>query len=768
MKHQSPLTMESQCLIQTPKKTGRWARRNGRPVHHTPSVSSPINNESENDDGDVDEKNDEDRDDGYPDGASSTAPDSGAIDELTEIDLTSAIQRGKFILRARRNETPPPKKRKYTRRTAASPSGGTQPSFTSPTHSSRSADVNSTNDEGGSGEEESDRTGKKRLNRSNRALTRSSQRIPRESTSPVVSKEPDLVFSKNTVSSEQDELEALKLTNTIAARRKLRRSGLHSVQDDELLSLPLPTRTRTKSTPKDSFHIETVSASPESMIAPSAEPSASVTPFSGNTTGHTVQPKKTGRGKYIRKGKRESPAPDPPCDALCASCALARPNSTRHSLGWFMFYMLEDLSTSLRLQQPQYNCSFSGCHTAFYTELELKAHIQTHYSRVEQLYALPPMKKRKEEEVDEEADGPEPSDFAPPNPAQMELSRGSHPQQNGIHMDEDSSQQANSSAPQWAMDVASASKAEPKEVTFYECTYPDCNDGEGEPNWFDSENALQVHVEKAHCGGLGHRLCTRCGLKPVYYGAAPVQPVRAGRYTKHSASPATNCVFGRGRKLPFEPLQGLSDPNMIPLPMMNLSYHPPTPAAIPSPPPIAIPLAAMSAAMHISPPHSTNNGFGTVHNPSHHLQDENDDNRGDDDTDRPKRSTRIRRSSAAASQASSYISSPYGTTAKHMRAAATASSIAPAPAPTEPAPVRVAKHTSVPTTAANPPRKVSKKVAPSAPTNKTTQMPPPSSLPSTTRNQPPRATHPETEPIAPSDMNAFLDLINLCSSIVEH
>lgn len=301
-----------------------------------------------------------------------------------------------------------------------------------------------------------------------------------------------------------------------------------------------------------------------------------------------------------------------------------------------------------------------------------------------------------------------------------------------------------------AHEAPATGNTRPKEVILFECSYPICSDEDGEPKTFETKTALQDHIDKVHCGNLSHRLCTRCGLKPVYFGTVPVQPIRGGRYSRNTASPATNCVYGKGRKLPFEPLQGLSEPNMIPLPLQNLSHEPPmSKTTLVHPASVHMPVHH-SAALH-SPPQSQPNN--NLHQPTQHLSPRNSfADEGEDrtetleDFDRPKRSTRIRRSSAAASQASSYISSPYGLSAKQARLAATQTSTS-------------AKQTAPAHHTASTQRKSKKGLAKPTATRGAQPIPPPIAA------IPPKAQA-DLDP-SPSDMNAFLDLINLCTSIVD-
>lgn len=963
----------------------------------TPNTAQSEEDEDSGSDGEKgDHEGDEDEQSSDIDPSIPDVPDLGA-DELTEIDLSSAIQRGKFILRASKNESLPPKKRKYTRRVPLNASGSSSHHNSSTHH--QSSNGGDASDEEGHDTRSSKKSKKSHHKTPTKSTQASSSHIPQRSSARLANSESVNVSSSakdreelsssavrdrdgssksgsiladGATTTEQDELEALKLANTIAARRKLRRSGHQASQDEEVLSLPLPTRQRAKPGSKEAGNAANNSDGQPTSSSP--QPNASTSPVttidlseegeteatsiqrpidraqnSGSATGHVTlsanntatngstnaNPKKTGRGKYIRKGKRDANSDSLP-EPLCAACATARPNSTRHSLGLFMFYMLEDHIASQRSGTPRYHCLSHRCGQSFYTEGELKQHLRTHFERIQKLFTEPPTKKRK---VAEESD-------SRPNAADSnhnhsnKVVEDSHSDQNtavsgsssseaakkdentsaaenvnsgdtGASMDVDADDLDNKNESQSKdkvdgditkedgenMDVdhvsgsveqdvapSASSSLEKvyKEVTYYQCDYEGCTtttDEEEDGAFFSSLSELHAHVTKVHCGGITQRPCSRCGTKNVY-ALAPVTTIagRAAR-AKNSASVSSHYAHGRGRMLPFEPLQGIAPPNMISLPLQNLSYQPP-PTASPSPAVLAVPHFATAAHAHAASlaqqqmhlplglmdphlvamgnvqmaptlsaatPHFTPQQLATIQSghpianghavnlpqPLQQTQqrqamplslmnvasvDKASSNASDaasaagaddnDSSDRPKRSTRIRRSSAAAQQmqATQLLSSPYGhLSSKQARAAAqeareaaraakamgshpshhsnaanhlgAAASFASAVGSSAPHHVATGKHASpaaaaAPTAQAPPKKKKGSIYSVSSPM--------PSALPTpaaaASQAQPTAATrnHPtKTETQAPAageggtDMGALLDLINLCSSIVE-
>lgn len=957
----------------TPKSAEKLKKANSA-VQSPSAAESPItvqseesdNSESEDDDDKAQQGDDDDEEGSAEEPSAPDVPDLGA-DELTEIDLSSAIQRGKFILRARRTESMPPKKRKYTRRVPLASPGSTS-------HNSASNHAGDASEEEGAHESRSSKKSKKSAHKTPTKPSHASSSHPQRASARLASteatnsaqaakdREDSYLASasrdrdhpaKNAsseVNPEQDELEALKLANTIASRRKLRRSGHQATQEDEVLSLPLPTRQRAKHGTKEggssATHSDGQPSSSSPQPAPSSvlvtvdlsaeeaesEPVVSVRPnmaapssASTASSAQIVAPapsfavpnaiganaKKTGRGKYVRKGKRDSNSDSPP-EPLCASCAMARPNNSRHSLGLYMFYMLEDHIASQRNRTPRYRCVSHRCGQTFYTEAELKEHLKTHFERIQKLFSEPPTKKRKVTEEDEsEANNSESnrnhsdkvattSKSSKPTTSEdaqssTEMKESEHLPSEGNasssmdvdHPDPESSpEEADGSAvdketaPEGSglMDVDSAhsrnngahSDREPsqailKEVIYYQCDFGGCTtstDDEEDGAFFASLPELNAHITKVHCGGITHRACSRCGTKDVY-SLAPVTTIagRAAR-AKNAASVSSHYVNGRGRMLPFDPMQGIAPPNMISLPLQNLSYQP-TPA--PSQSPIGVlaapqfvtaasahahmanlaqqqmhlpmgvvdpmmapiptnlsritphfapqPMAAMQAG-HILP-----NGHGLMQAQqaaqaqpfalmgaplgekpmSSSLGGNAADADDSESGDRPKRSTRIRRSSAAAQQmaATQHLTSPYGhLSSKQARAAAQEAREA----------VRAAKAmTASPTTlgghgfggnsfagtaaVAHPPPAPAKHASPAAnvpPKKKKGSIYSVSSPPPTTTApipaRPPPATTPrgKNETVGPAtaaataaaaaggaEMGALLDLINLCSSIVE-
>lgn len=963
------------------------------PVVETPITVPSESDESSESEGEKDDQGDEDEEGSSENEPSSVpdVPDLGA-DELTEIDLSSAIQRGKFILRARRTESMPPKKRKYTRRVPLASSSGA---------SHAASNGGDASDEEGAAVESrsSAKKPKKPLHKPSSKSSshasptahhpqRASARLASTDTSSTMAakEREDSYLSSNKgrdrsdgrdsdhsskilsaeALTEQDELEALKLANTIASRRKLRRSGHHASHEEEVLSLPLPTRQRAKPGTKEASNSPDGSISQPSSSSPQPNPAndpitvdlsedgepeviatvkAPLKPAS-STNSAPVAPgpnavpspafavpstlsanaKKTGRGKYVRKGKRDANADAAP-EPLCASCIMARPNSTRHSLGMYMFYMLEDHIASQRQHAPRYRCLSHRCGQTFYTESELKQHLKTHFERLQKLFTEPPTKKKKISEDEETEPSPtgksstesasqtksnavEPSSSSgEAKEGEKEKSEGStnsmdvdtHPSTENGHTkekekeaeeessaDEDDKMEIDESSLQTNGNAHSGS-AQPgsviKEVTYYQCDFEGCTTTTGDEEdgaFFPSLSSLQAHITKVHCGGITHRNCSRCNSKNVY-SLAPVTTIagRAAR-AKNAASVSSHYVHGRGRTLPFEPLQGIAPPNMISLPLQNLSYQPP-PAPVASPAVLGVPQMAASHAhlaalahQHMQMPmgivdpnlismanaqmapnlsnvtphftpqqiaalqagHLPTNGHGLT--PKQHQQArqlgllgvqsvENNfspsslasngtsaDSQSDDvdSGDRPKRSTRIRRSSAAAQQmaATQHLTSPYGhLSSKQARAAAqeareaarAAKAMSAAPSAlggganvghgfaasvnsphfaTAPA-AHMAPHTAphgkvVPAGPAHPPKKKKGMYSVSSPT------PPPPTVPvapqlahvprAAPQNPMPaqqRAPQPVAGPAAAAatgtDMGSFLDLINLCSSIVE-
>lgn len=962
------------------------------------------NEEMEAEDTREDEEDEEEDEDEISGSVSGSA--SGAVDDLTDIDLSSAIQRGKFILRARRNETLPPKKRKYTRRAPLSSSASHDRETSKNDHKSSKNEISSPDDSAGRKKKGATSSASQSTSTSTTAAKspslRSSQRLQKDSGGPLSpSKDAGTNFvssssQKHTNASESassnnmlvdDEVEALKLANTIASRRKLRRS---TGNDEDLVSLPLsrPKHTKDASSAannidgdsssgfKSSHSMNSVGSSSKasgsghhasnayksstSIVIDDEEgdtasskggksggnssdsksasdrPSSSQTGLTSSLGSNSTQPnssssshaqgasannnsgvgtngtasasnsaKKTGRGKYIRKGKRGAAATASAADSaqnpisadsaseqpLCASCALAKPNYTRNSLGVFMFYMLEDHVMSKRKNEPRYRCTVPRCNLRYFTEFELKMHTRTHFDHLQGVFAEPPMKRVKysEQEEDDDANVVEDDEEESGNTnangksaesddkdakttkkkyqkkkslkrlketssasasdkntssAESEEAKKEKESDSALRKNAETSEEnaklsnamevdgeaaASSSTTISANGPSSATKnvdsspkdssamnvdeqqqreqketsnsseqkdsAAPKECSRYYCEFEGCessfssslrsngaqgNEEEvitssGAGKSFSSLAELREHVEKVHCGGISHRSCSRCGSKNVY--SLPSSPAsnvsRAAARAKVTSTPATNCIHGRGRRLPFAPFQGIAPPNMISMPLQNLSYQPPsvpspTPsplahAAVLSPPqtqqhmlinsfnpiPVASPppppqhlqhltepqlAAAMQQAlvaqqqqqlhqqqqqqlaqqmahfgMHMAAPNAlqnANNTFNALAQPSphhavtaasrnaqsnylnqqqqlQHLRDAHssmahaggNNNNLDDggDGDRPKRSTRIRRTSAAAAQmqASQMLTSPYGhLSSKQARAAA--------------------------------------------------------------------------------------------------
>lgn len=979
----------------TPKSAEKQKKANTA-VQSPPAAETPItvqSDESESsgseDDEDKAEQGDEDDEDASAEEPSMPdAPDLGA-DELTEIDLSSAIQRGKFILRARRTESMPPKKRKYTRRVPLASPG-------SASHTSASNHAGDASEEEGAHESRSSKKSKKSSHKTPTKPSHTSSSHPQRASARLASNEAsnsaqaakeredsylspaarDRDHSSKNASSEvnpeQDELEALKLANTIASRRKLRRSGHQAAQEDEVLSLPLPTRQRAKPGTKEGGASATNSDGQPSSSSPQpapssvlittvdlseegeSEPVVSIRPnivapstSSSAPSAHIVAPapsfavpnaisanaKKTGRGKYVRKGKRDSNSDSPP-EPLCAACAMARPNSTRHSLGLYMFYMLEDHIASQRNRTPRYRCVSHRCGKTFYTEAELKEHLKTHFERIQKLFSEPPTKKRKvteeseneantsessgnrndknaatsktnktsnSEEAQASADGKESelSNFEGAASSSMDVDRSSpDTSSDGVEGNASQKKKEEEVAPEGsgAMEVdaapsqvnGSSSERQPsqaflKELIYYQCDFGGCTtttDDEEDGAFFASLPELHAHITKVHCGGITHRACSRCGTKDVY-SLAPVTTIagRAAR-AKNAASVSSHYVNGRGRTLPFDPMQGIAPPNMISLPLQNLSYQP-TPA--PSQSPVGVhaapqfvtaaaahahmaslaqqhmhlpmgavdpnlvtmanaqipsnlsnitphfapqPMAALQAG-HVLPnghglmqPHTQqavqprqfallgaplgekSMGSASLNNSASAAGVDGEDS---ESGDRPKRSTRIRRSSAAAQQmaATQHLTSPYGhQSSKQARAAAQEAREA----------VRAAKAMSAPPTAslgghgfgtnsfagvasaahhAHPPAPKHASPAAAAPPKKKkgsiysvssppTSAAPASIVPATRVAAPALTPRGKNEAVGPAtaaataaaaagggEMGALLDLINLCSSIVE-
>lgn len=763
--------------------------------------------DSMEEDEELEEEEEEEEDD--DDAQLMSLPQASGADELAGLDLSSAIQRGKFILRARRAETPPPKKRKYTRRIPLS--------STSPRRSSSKSGNVHDDDMGDEEEEDEKNTSKASHNhrmlsnsrnsygtKSRRNLTSSTNAL-HSSSSSFVSKQTNAKDSSSSSTTtmlvdgndhlanslDPDELESLRLSNTIAARRILRRSGhLGSASDDTLLSLPLPTRTRNKSAPASkpdsnppelaqSPHANNTSPEQEAKQAENDEPpssphSASGSPQSGATTNGTnammqhsanqsSSAKKSGRGKYIRKGKRDAPSSDIP-EVICSACALARPSLSRQPLGLFMFYMLEDQAASQKLGLPRYACTAPHCSLKFYTDYELKSHVATHFSQVSKIYAAPPSKKPKLAE-DDDQEGQE------------------APREQGEPMMADQ-----------GMDVDG-----PKLVF---CNFAGCTEEDG----FESVDALNGHVEKVHCGGLSSQLCSRCGSRPIFSNSIQQAPPRVGRYAGRSnASVATTCTHGKGRKLPFEPLHGLSAPSVLTLPLLNLSFQPP-PMMVGSPPPPNMPghangtvVVTSPSSSRATPNHLPSSGASSPTktssfnpqasriplNPGTADMEDDANANNEDDASKPKRSTRLRRVSAAAAMSQAYATATAAisrdssrerkqtgtTTSASSPGSSGASRVAPTPpSSAPPAGPQGFANPSYAASAASNSAKQKPTIIPSKTTKRALFSSPSPGVPTrVVPTAPPPAPEKPLDGAIPSssEMGALLNLISLCSTMDE-